>query len=816
MVPQQARDLSNILNGTFIHGDFGNQPIGVVFTDSRKVYEAENALFIAIKGPYYNGHHFIQHCYTLGIRKFLVSEAVPNLPEDAVCLRVDNTTVALQQWATYARQQFKDTVIGITGSNGKTMVKEWLAAMLEDELPVCKSPKSYNSQVGVPLSVLPLNANHALGIFEAGISKPGEMAVLQQIIQPKIGIFTHLGSAHDDGFSDRQEKLREKLLLFKAAKTLICPFDIFNAYRPEFEASLPDTEIVTVGQEVAADYSVNIVPQENHSQIVFRTPEEEIFEVPFSDASSNRNITLALAVYMHLNLPKKNLQHRLNLLRAIPMRQEFCRTKNDTVIINDSYSLDWESLQLSLDFLEKQAGERQRTLILSDFPQMNATQSLYRRLQELCTQRNIDHFIGVGPEMNRLQPVRQGVYFRDTDSCLRQLEDLDTKHQAILVKGARKFQLERVFRSLQTQHHRTVLEVNLSAMVRNFNTLKYKLQPGVQTMVMVKAAAYGGGTVEVANMLEKHGADSIGVAYVQEGIALRQSGISKPILVLNPSAEEYPSLFTYQLTPTVYQENTLHELEAMAKHRQEQIAVHLKLDTGMNRLGFDMMQLLSAGEKIKQWPHVRITGIYSHFAAADDAQFDVFSKEQLELFIQASSDLETILGYETTKHIANTAAILRFPNSHLNMVRMGIGLYGHNPTEEKTKLELALTLKTRLSQIRTIAPGASVGYGRKFVATETTKIGTLPIGYADGLPRNSAVGNYKVWLPNLGYAPVLGHVCMDMCMVDLTGMDAKVGDSAIIFGENHGIEELANANQTIPYEILSRISERVKRVYYED
>ncbi|TXC78996.1 bifunctional UDP-N-acetylmuramoyl-tripeptide:D-alanyl-D-alanine ligase/alanine racemase [Luteibaculum oceani] len=816
MFPIASNKLKEITGGFWYQESEPEIQITTVFTDTRKIYSDPSAIYIALEGPNYNGHAFVKEAYNKGIRLFIVSEIRDEFPQGAHYLRVKDTLFALHQWAVYTRNNFHSKVIGVTGSNGKTMFKEWFAAITEEELPLFRNPKSFNSQVGVPLSILPLDNSYALGVFEAGISKPGEMEKLERLIKPHIGVFTHLGSAHDEGFQNREEKFREKIQLFKNSSSLILPTHLSLEYQDIIKEEIPECEIITVGSEMESTFRITTQIQANQAQVVFHAPEEYIFKIPFSDKGSVLNCTLAIVCYLRLKLPVNKLQERLSTLRSIPMRQQYSRTLGNAIIINDAYSLDVESLQIALEFLDQQAGEREKCLIISDFAEPLHKVEQYARLVELVKNRGIQNFIGIGPDLFQSQPVKSGKYYPSTKEFLHQLQSQNFNNQAVLVKGGRKFQLEKVVQALQTQRHQTTLEINLSAIVRNYNALRLKLSPNTKIMAMVKAAGYGGGIVEVGNMLKNNGVDYIGVAFTQEGIALRKAGIQLPILVLNPWLDEAEDLIEFELIPSIYRMQSLFQLDEVAKSLKKDVTVHLKLETGMNRLGMQASDVVECAEEFKRLNHVRVKGIYSHLAAADEEDFNDFTREQVEIFNRTAKQLESILGYRLTKHIANTAGALRFPEAHFDMVRFGIGLYGYNPTRTELKLELAMQFKSSLSQIKILKKGESAGYSRKYVADKETRIGILPVGYADGLPRSSGNQNFSVLFPEKGYAPIIGNVCMDMCMIDLGDLDVSEGDVAVIFGHQYPISILANANHTIAYEILCRISDRVKRVYYED
>ena len=816
MLPNSAVKLSEITGGYFKSLTFGEQPISKVFTDTRKIYADPNAVFVALKGPNYDGHNFLLTAYKKGLRQFIVQQFSDELPEDAAQLKVKDSLFALHQWAVFVRKQFFGTVIGVTGSNGKTMFKEWLATLVEEELPIFKNPKSYNSQLGVPLSILPLNINSAMAVFEAGISTTGEMERLERLIRPKIGVFTHLGSAHDEGFESRQQKFEEKLKLFQNAKTLILPDTIWTEFQEHIEAKLPETKIIRVGKTMDSDYRVITQTQGDQTQLVIRNPEEFIFKIPFTDTGSVQNLLLVIVCYLQLKLPIQGLQKRLDLLRAIPMRQQFSRTHTNAIIINDSYSLDWESLEIALDFLDKQAVDRKKVLIISDFPDQGNKEAAFDQLKTQIEARGLEKVYCVGPDFHAYQPIEGAVYFQSTEEFIHQLPQYNFEERAVLIKGARKFQLEKLALALQSQRHQTILEINLSAILRNFESLRLQLQPKTKIMAMVKAAAYGGGHTEVANILESQGVDYIGVAFTQEGRRLREAGIKCPILVLNPWMDEADEIIQNQLTPAIYRLENLQHLNELAKKSGKKVPVHLKLETGMNRLGFEKEEFKEILPQIQALTFIEVEGIYSHLAAADESNFDAFTQEQVSIFTETADFLESSLNKKLLKHLANTAGTLRFKSAHFDMVRLGIGLYGYNPTKCDPQLELAMQLKSTVSQIKTLKIGQSAGYSRKFIADKETRIAIIPLGYADGLPRSSGNYQFKVLFPDLGFAPIVGNVCMDMCMIDIGELPVKEGDTVVIFGPEHPIETLATANNTIPYEILARISERVKRVYFED
>jgi alanine racemase len=791
---------------------FNDRPVQDLFIDSRKSILSQHSLFFAITGERHNGHHYISALYKAGTRQFVTEENidVTQFPE-ANFLLVKSSRKALQALAQFKRMSCTIPVIGITGSNGKTIIKEWLFQLLPD-LKIVKNPGSYNSQVGVPLSVWNMQPHHELGIFEAGISKPGEMENLEEIIRPTIGILSNVGSAHDEGFTDQQEKITEKLKLFARTEILVCSID-----QPQLFDEIIKTKLKTLtwGFNSGADYQV--VQRDN--KLSLKSHEEEFeMTLPFSDKASVENTLHCIIVLRHLNYSPQLIQERIHRLRSVPMRLELKQGINNCQVIDDSYNNDLAGLQVGLDFLGSLPNKK--TVILSDVLQSGLDDdTLGTRISELFSQSSIDRFIAIGKvlfdqqqKFNKLRCQRN--FYRTTDDALSQFNWDELNRETILVKGARPFQFEKIAARIQRKIHGTRMEIDLNKMVHNLNFFKARLNPGVKLMVMVKAFAYGSGSEEVASLLQYHKVDYLGVAYADEGIELRKSQIHLPIMVMNPTEESFPAITSNGLEPVIY---SVSILKALVEFLQENsCAIHLEIETGMHRLGLEPQNLDEVISLLKQNKNISIASIFSHLAGADDSNHDEYSSQQLHRFESAYEKISSELNIKPIRHILNSPGILRFPNFQMDMVRLGIGLYGVNPTEESfDQLQPVATLKTVISQIKNIKVGESVGYGRWGKAEHHMKLATIAIGYADGFTRSFSRGVGSV-LINGKRAPVFGNVCMDMTMVDITDIEAKEGDDVIIFGEGLSIHEVAGNAKTIPYEILTNTSERVKRIFFTD
>lgn len=809
-------------------------------TDSRQVLVPTQSVFFAIRGDHHNGHRFISDLYAQGVRQFVVDEPVVDAAQlaDAEFIRVAHVLAFMQQQAAKHRRQFPIPVVGITGSNGKTIVKEWLAQLLgggspQPDFVVARSPKSYNSQVGVPLSVHQLTSAHTIGVFEAGISRPHEMAALEAIIQPTLGILTNIGTAHDEGFKTLRQKVAEKLRLFVRVKTLVYCLDnevVSSEVGIVLRAVNPLAQYIgwsAEGQEKAAFWTRL---QGDHLTLTRRTDGSEwIIQTPFSDAASIENLTHALITLLCLHpFTADELNRRVARLRPVQMRLELKQGINRCVLIDDSYNNDVAGLRLALDF-QKQHSRLNKTVILSDVLQSGQDEAdLYAFIGTLLAEQGVAQVIGIGPIIGRNARffATNSLFYPDTDTFLSQFSantPRDGFHEStILVKGARAFLFERIVNRLQEKVHGTVLHIDLDALTHNLNYYREKVGPQTRLMVMVKAFAYGSGSAEVARLLQFHRVDYLAVAYADEGVFLRQQGITLPIMVMNPAPETFQALIDNQLEPEIYSIGLLEEW-GKQPHNSDQSAgtagllqarIHLKIDTGMHRLGFLPDELPAVVAYLKQHPHWRVATVFSHMVGADEARFNDFSRQQAETFNEAVAVLEAGLGYRPVRHLLNSAGIVRFPEYTFDMVRVGIGLYGVESSQlAASRVRTVGTLSTTISQIKTVKAGDSVGYSRSGQLDHDARIATLAIGYADGFDRRLGNGVGQVWVNGV-LCSTVGNICMDMTMIDVTDADVSEGDRVEIFGVNRPVMEVARQINTIPYEVLTGISERVKRVFY--
>ena len=797
-------------------GEFDAADISHISIDSRSLQNGPETLFFALSGPNNDAHNYIGELIDTGVVNFVVSYIPDEVKNQANFLVVPNALAALQQFATWYRNHFKFPIIGITGSNGKTIVKEWLNFLLSPDYNIIRSPKSYNSQVGVPLSVISINEKHNLGIFEAGISTVSEMEKLEPIIAPTIGILTNIGSAHDEGFGNIAQKIKEKLKLFQNSELLI-----YNTNKT-IEAFIPSgtRRFSWSFKEEKADVFLERRPADDKTFFLV-TWNERAFEVeiPFRDEASVENAIHCLMVLLHLGYENDVIKSRLSMLYPVEMRLKVKNGIQNSTVIDDSYSSDFQSLKIALDFLETQKQHKKKTLILSDIFQSGLTnEELYSRVSQLVIAHKINRVIGIGETISAFRnKFVNCVTFSTTNEFLAAFDTLAFGNETILVKGARQFRFEKIVSLLEEKTHETVLEINLNAISHNLNFFRSKLDPETKMMVMVKAFGYGNGGIEIARLLEHHKVDYLGVAFADEGIALKTQGITLPIMVMNPESTSFASIIQYGLEPEIYSLKGLDAFLKIAREKKlEHYPVHIKLDTGMHRLGFEETQLPELIAILKQNKSIAVKSILSHMATSDDLQHHSFALGQIALFETMSSRMMAALEINPVRHMLNTSGISNYTEAQFNMVRLGIGLYGisNDPSEQKY-LENVGTLKSIISQIRTIPTGDSVGYGRRFIAEHETRIATIPIGYADGISRHwgKGVGFVNV---NGKKAPITGSVCMDMLMVDVTGITCKEGDAVIIFGENPSVILMAETLQTIPYEILTSISQRVKRVFYRE
>jgi alanine racemase len=793
-----------------------NGSIDNVSIDSRSLQNNEKTLFFALVGPNNDAHIYIPNLIEKGVQNFVVTHIPEGLSNKATFLVVDNTLDALQKYAAYHRSLFKFPIFGLTGSNGKTIVKEWLNFLLNPDFNIIRSPKSYNSQVGVPLSVISINDRHNLGIFEAGISKMNEMEKLETIIRPTIGIITNIGTAHDEGFEDLEKKIKEKLKLFKHSKLIIYQKnkiidDQIDTKLKAFSWSYSDeTADVFVVKKAIEDKTI--------LQIRYGKDNFEV-QIPFQDEASVENAVTCLMVLLSFKYDKKTIQNRMQWLYPVEMRLKVKNGINNTTLIDDSYSSDFQSLKIALDFLESQKQYKNKTLILSDIFQSGLSEEeLYTKVAQLIKNNKINRVIGIGETISTFKDkFTNCITFKNTADFFLNFNYLNFVNETILIKGARHFQFEEIVAALEQKTHETVLEINLNSISHNLSFFKSKLKPTTKMMVMVKAFGYGSGGFEIAKLLEHHKVNYLGVAFADEGISLKIAGITLPIMVMNPETTSFSSIIQHHLEPEIYNLKGLNAFLKIAEKRKlKHFPIHIKLDTGMHRLGFEEENLDELISILKENKFVTVKSILSHMATSDDLEHQEFANSQLDLFEKLSSKLMSELQIKPIRHILNTSGISNFPQAQYDMVRLGIGLYGvSNDPEEQKLLENVGTLKSIISQIRSIQTGESVGYGRRFIAEKPTKIATIPIGYADGISRHwgNEVGFVTI---NNQKATIVGSVCMDMLMVDITEINCKEGDSVIIFGESPSVSFIAEQLQTIPYEILTSISQRVKRVFYRE
>lgn len=812
-IAYQIQDLSIIIADRLVlpHPE---QIIRHILTDSRKVSEASSSIFFALNARR-DAHQYIPQLYEIGLRSFVITDenfSIVNYPE-ANFIWVKDTLKALQQLVAHHRSNFLYPVIGITGSNGKTIVKEWLFQLLATDYKLIRSPKSYNSQIGVPLSVWEMTRDYDLAIFEAGISTVQEMNRLEKIIRPTIGILTNIASSHDEGFESRTQKLQEKLRLFKNSESLII--------NSKYISEVSDTQkTFTWSFEEEADLKIIDINTNNGNSLIkgiYKKMEITIL-IPFTDKASIENAVICWATMLYLNYNQQIIAQRIEKLLVVKMRLELKSGIHQTAIIDDSYNSDFSSLEIAIDFLNQQSQYPTKTLILSDIHQSGIPAAqLYQKVAQLLENKGIDKFIGIGEDLQKHQVnfKMNKWFFKDTDDFLERFDKQIFKNETILLKGARHFEFERISKMLTQKVHDTVLEINLNALVHNLNHYKFKLAPGVKLMAMVKAFAYGSGSDEIANILQHHKVDYLAVAYADEGVALRQAGITLPIMVLSPEVSSFEALISNQLEPELY---SFRILEAFANylsdHQIESYPVHIKLDTGMHRLGFtdeDIVELISF---LLSHTALKVKSALSHLAASESEIHFNYTQHQIQLFDEFSNQLSEALGYTFIKHIANTAAISKWPQAQFDMVRLGIGLYGiESIMSERAALQNVATLKTTITQIKKLKKGETVGYGRSGVMEKDGEIATVKIGYADGYPR--ALGNGVGYMMINGKrAPTIGSICMDMTMLDITGLAIKEGDDVIIFGEELSVYDLSKQLNTIPYEVITNISQRVKRVYF--
>ena len=805
---------------------FGNSEgrIDWILTDSRSLCFPEETLFFALKTKRNDGHKYIRDLYNKGVRNFVVTD----IPEDLAhyrhtnFLKVGNTLKALQKLAARHREQFQVPVIGITGSNGKTVVKEWLYQLLSPEKVITRSPRSYNSQIGVPLSVWLMNEHTELGIFEAGISEMGEMESLQHIIQPTIGVITNIGGAHQENFPSLQDKCMEKLQLFKDCDVIVYNGDnelisscvsksLFTSR--EIAWSMKDNERPLFIEHIEKDGSGTTI---KYRYLGFFKE----YRIPFIDDASIENSLNCLAVALYLMVSPEDIAARMEKLEPVAMRLEVKEGKNGCVLINDSYNSDFASLDIALDFMSRRTEDkkRHRTLILSDILESGQPNKLlYRQVADLVHSRGVDRIIGVGegPMEAASRFEVEKTFFRTTAELIESGVLSSLRNEVVLIKGARAFHFDEITDLLELKVHETILEINLNALVDNLNYYRNKLKPETKMVCMVKASAYGAGSFEIAKTLEDHRVDYLAVAVADEGADLRKAGIGSSIIIMNPELTAFKTMFDYKLEPEVYSFHLLEELiKAAEREGVSNFPIHIKIDTGMHRLGFAPDEMPRLVDRLHRQSAVIPRSVFSHLVGSDSERFDSFTRRQIETFEKAAAALQSGFSHKILRHICNTAGIERYPGAQFDMVRLGIGLYGIDPFTNRILHNIS-TLKTTILQIHDVPADETVGYSRKGVLERDSRIAAIPIGYADGLNRHLGNG-HGYCLVNGKKAPYVGNICMDVCMIDVTDIDCKEGDKAVIFGDELPVTVLSDLLDTIPYEILTSVSNRVKRVYYQD
>jgi Alr-MurF fusion protein len=818
------------------------EPVKHIVLDSRKVFEPSGSIYFAISGKRHNGHDFIKELYEKGIRNFIISETIGYTAfQQANFTEVKNSVRALQQLAAFHRKQFNIPVIGITGSNGKTITKEWLYQLLQDDYNIVRSPKSYNSQVGVPLSVWQMTEENNLAIFEAGISQPDEMEHLEKVMQPTIGIFTNVGDAHAEGFLNVRHKIKEKLRLFSNVKVLIyrkdyaeiggCIADIKKQLMQHEDEAGEKFPLFTWSTKSEADLQIKKIEKHIINTIIEGVYKDETFsiEIPFIDDASIENVINCWAALIYLKVPHEHVKERMRKLAKIAMRLELKQGMNNSSLINDSYNSDIASLSIALDFLNQQTQHPKKTVILSDILQSGKPeQELYEEVSKKISQKGVQRFIGIGINLSRQKKQFENVphletsFYNSTNEFLEHFAEQDFENETILLKGARSYEFETISKLLEEKRHATVLEINLNALIHNLNEYHKLLKPGVKMMAMVKASSYGSGGYEIAKALQFNRIDYLGVAYADEGVELRKAGITVPIMVMNPEERSFETIINYKLEPALYSlrvvkkfARAFNSFNKSSEHKD--FPIHIDIETGMNRLGFSAEDIPELKKLLADNEHLKIRSVFSHLVASEDEKEDTFTQKQIELFDNISILLIKDLPYKPLRHILNSAGISRFPDAQYDMVRLGLGLYGvDSSNSSQLRLQQVGKLKATISQIKFLRKGESVGYNRSFVAKKSMRIATVSIGYADGIDRrlSNGIGSMMV---NGKAAPITGKVCMDMTMIDISDIEhVKEGDEVLVFGEELPITKVAKWAGTIPYEILTGISSRVQKIFFQE
>ena len=828
-----ARDISPIINCQLSSVNDPASPILHLLTDSRRLLGTQGTLFFAIPTSRNSGTRYVAELYNKGIRNFVIpnranadlDQFLADADRQTNVWRVDDVVLALQRLAAYKRNLCNIQVVGITGSNGKTIVKDWIVQLLSPDMNVASSPKSFNSQIGVPLSVWRLDEKASIGVFEAGISKPGEMQRLRSVINPTVGILTNIGQAHDENFVSRQQKIDEKLQLFTHCNTLIlCADDTETLSAVRRNADLRQVTLLTWGRSDSCYLQLVAVGTDGEtSQLHLRhaaSRQEAVVSIPFVDRASIQNAMQCITLMLHMGYPLATIAERCCRLQPVEMRLQLIEGADGCTLVNDGYSLDLNSLEIALEFVQHEARNSKKTLIVSDIMQSGiAGHELYSRVAELAQRTGISRIIGIGDEISQHPEAFGGLdarFYPDTEAFLK--AGVRFANEAILLKGARKFRFERIAKALQRHSHETVMEVDMDALISNLNYYRSLIKPTTKVMAMVKASAYGAGKVEVASALQYNGADYLTVAYSDEGVELRHAGITLPIMVMNPEEECFEDMIHYNLEPDIYSFRILESFaQAVAVYGDEGqwVDIHVEFDTGMHRLGFVGSDIRRLCDMLKREEcPLRVVSVFSHLACSDEPDKDDFTHRQISLFQDWSGELMRLLERkDICRHILNSSGIARFADAQMDMVRLGIGLYGYAPEPDvQQHLRPVSRLTSRISQIKEIPEGDSVGYGRRWVASKPSRIAIIPIGYADGLNRRLGYGHGSMLVAG-HEVPIIGSICMDMCFLDVTGIDCHEGDEVVIFGDKELMQHLAKAANTISYEILTSVAPRVKRIY---
>jgi alanine racemase len=824
----KAAEITTIVKCVDAQVEHPDDLITHLLTDSRSLTEAAGSLFFAIPTKRNSGCRYVDGLYKEGVRNFIVPADSDLQCPGANIWRVDDVLTALQAIAAHHRSLFTVPVVGITGSNGKTIVKDWIVQLLSPDHRLVASPRSYNSQIGVPLSVWQLGKEHDMAVFEAGISEAGEMTKLQHIIQPTIGIFTNVGQAHDENFLTRQQKVAEKLQLFTHCDVLI-----YSTDHKEIHSVLSEKESFrhlnrftwgTASDNVVRLLSTTVSERSTQLSIAYQDSAFTVV-IPFVDRASQENVMHCIALMLYLGYSPDAIAARCARLTPVEMRLEMNEAVNNCLLINDSYSLDLNSLSIALDFLQHEHQHFRKTLIISDFMQSGMPDDeLYSQVAQLVAQRGITRLIGIGNALSHNRECFAGIeshFYETTAQFLDEYDINSFQNETLLLKGARVFGFENIAKLLQRKSHETIMEVNLDAMIHNLNYYRSRIRPTTKLMAMVKAASYGAGKAEVASALQYNHVDYLTVAYADEGVDLRRNGIRVPIMVMNPEEASFDDIIKYRLEPDIYSFRILELFANRVRLYGGRMAIHVEFDTGMHRLGFAEADITALAERLNQYTDcLEVKSIFSHLACADDPAMDDFTRGQIDRFRRWSDRLDSLIvrpdNAKILHHILNSSGIARFPEAQMDMVRLGIGLYGVAPEPEvQAQLQQVSRLVTRISQIKDIPEGESVGYNRRWIARRPSRIAIITMGYADGLNRHLGYERGRVSIGGKE-APIIGSVCMDMCFVDITDIECSEGDAAVFFGEGDLLQRNAAAAETIPYEMLTSVSPRVKRVYFQE